>query len=93
MKKIDGYGRKGVKTGTACLVLFIASVALLFAFLFLNSIFSYSNFDIEYSDLIYGELTFDRYEKLYRYKGGDQYEIYLEEFEAPFSINPILNKK
>lgn len=93
MRKINSYGRKGVKIGTISLILVIASIAMLFAFLFFYCIFSYSNFDIEYSDLIYGELTFDRYEKLYRYKGGDQYEIYFEEFEEPFDISPVLNKK
>ncbi len=62
---------------------------ILFVFLFVNCIVCYSVFDVEYEDLKYSELTFVRFEKIKRYKGGLIYEIYFEEYTQPFEISNI----
>lgn len=78
-----------------CLVLFMFFLVLGIC-LFINSISLYSQYGINYDDLFYEELTFNRYETK-RYASGKaigyKYEIYFEEYEKPFIINTITNKK
>ena len=73
-------------------VLFVA-IGGLFAFMFCNSFYFYSEFDLEYSDLTYEELTFDRFEKKRSGKSSWRYEIYFDEYDKPFEISTITNKK
>lgn len=88
---MDGYkGYKGFLIGL--IVLFVA-IGGLFTFMFCNSFYFYSEFDLDYSDLTYDELTFDRFEKKRAYKSSTRYEIYFNEYEMPFEISTISNKK
>ena len=68
------------------LILFIL---LFFIFLFINCIISYSAYDLDYSDLRCEELTFIKYEKVHR--ASD--EVYFKEYEQPFKLNSIADKK
>jgi len=63
--------------------------AVLFAFFFVNCIMCYFEFDVEYEELKYAELTFSRFEKLNRYRGGSIYEIYFKEYAKPFEVSNI----
>ena len=73
------------------LLLFLA----LFMFLFINSIYYYSYYkELEYSDVMYEELTFEKYEMI---RGGryssTRYEIYFYEYDEPFEVSSfVLNK-
>lgn len=88
---MDGYkGYKGFLIGL--IVLFVA-IGGLFTFMFLNSFYFYNEFDLDYGDLIYEELTFDRFEKKRAYKSSIRYEIYFNEYDKPFEISTISNKK
>ena len=73
-------------------VLFVA-IGGLFTFLFCNSFYFYSEFDIDYSDLTYEELTFDRFEKKRSGKSSTRYEVYFNEYDKPFEISTITNRK
>ena len=61
--------------------------------MFFNSISAYSEYNIDYGDLSYAELTFTRYERITGYKSSDRYRIYVKEHEKPFEINSITNKR
>ena len=88
---MDGYkGYKGFLIGL--IVLFVA-IGGLFTFMFLNSFYFYNEFDLDYGDLTYEELTFDRFEKKRAYKSSIRYEIYFNEYDKPFEISTISNKK
>lgn len=63
-----------------------------FCFLFFNCINVYNSFNIQYEDLIYEELTFEKYEKIHKGKNGSLYEIYFEEFNKPFEVSVITQK-
>ena len=73
-------------------VLFVA-IGGLFTFMFLNSFYFYNEFDLDYGDLTCEELTFDRFEKKRAYKSSIRYEIYFNEYDKPFEISTITNKK
>lgn len=73
-------------------VLFVAMGGL-FTFMFLNSFYFYNEFDLDYGDLTYEELTFDRFEKKRSGKSSWRYEIYFDEYDKPFEISTITNKK
>ena len=47
---------------------------------------AYSKSNIEYSDLYYEELTFDRLEHIHGSKGSSWYKIYFNEYSEFFSI-------
>ncbi len=87
----DNY--KSEKIRLIFIVAFFSCVSLMFLFLFFKSISLYSKFDIEYSELICEELTFSKYEKLDGYKADKKYIVYLEEYEKPFEISTISDKK
>lgn len=87
---MDGYkGYKGFLIGL--IVLFVA-IGGLFTFMFCNSFYFYSEFDLDYSDLTYEELTFNRVEKKRGYRTW-RYEMYFDEYDKPFEISTITNKK
>jgi hypothetical protein len=73
------------------LLLFLA----LFVFLFINNIYYHSYFkELEISDVMYEELTFEKYEMI---RGGryssTRYEIYFYEYDEPFEVSSfVLNK-
>lgn len=94
MKRLWHY--KNMKRGMLfCIVLFAFCLGL-GIFLFFNSISLYSQYGINYDDLFYEELTFNRSETKRYVSGkgiGFKYEIYFEEYEKPFIINTITNKK
>ena len=81
------------KIGVIAIIVVISLVSGLFAFLFFNCIASYSKFDVSYGDLVYRELTFDRYEKKPQGKSGYAYDIYFKEYDDPFQIDSIARKK
>ena len=68
-------------------------VIALFINLFVNCITLYSSFDVDYNELKYAELTFEKYELIKRHKSGDFYEIYFEEYDKPFEISSITKKE
>ena len=74
------------------IVLFVA-IGGLFTFMFCNSFYFYSEFDLDYSDLTYKELTFDRFEKKRSGKSSWRYEVYFNEYDKPFEISTITNRK
>ena len=82
----------------ACVFLLFSSLSVLaFTFMFVNSIISYPEFDLEYNDLIYEELTVERYEKIRIRTGnvghGYKYIVYFEEYDKPFNISKIADKR
>ncbi|MBQ7328717.1 MAG: hypothetical protein IJX01_02275 [Oscillospiraceae bacterium] len=83
----------GNKIGIIVIVSVLLLLMVLFAFLLINSIIGYSQYDIAYSDLIYQELTFERYERIPQGKSGYAYDIYFKEYEAPFRIHSFVRKK
>ncbi|MBO5715979.1 MAG: hypothetical protein J6S23_06260 [Clostridia bacterium] len=88
---MDGY--KGYKAFLIGLIVLFVAIGGLFTFMFCNSFYFYSEFDLDYSDLTYEELTFDRFEKKRAYKSSTRYEIYFNEYDKPFEISTITNKK
>ena len=81
------------KVGLICLIVVILLTSVLCSFLFFNSISLYSQFDVEYSELVFEELTFSKYEKLGGFRSDYRYIIYFEDYEKPFEINTISDKK
>ena len=73
------------------LLLFLA----LFVFLFINNIYYHSYFkELECSDVMYEELTFEKYEKIRgRRHRSPRYEIYFYEYDEPFEITGIVINK
>ena len=67
----------------------IVFLFLFFIFLFINCIISYSAYDLDYSELRCEELTFVKYEQVHR--ASD--EVYFKEYEQPFKLNSIADKK
>ena len=65
----------------------------MFVFCFFNCIKAHSEFDVDYSDLIYEELTFDQYEKVGAGKSGHAYKIYFREYKEAFRVDAITRKK
>ena len=65
--------------------------------LFINCFLLYSDFNVQYHDLRYEKLTFEKYEVKHQYKAGNIYEIYFQEYEKPFQVSSIsqgaLNKQ
>ena len=66
-----------------CLLFFIA--------LLLLCIYYYFWFDVDYSELTYSQLTFKEYKVAH--VRGEFYEIYFQEYEAPFEISVITAKR
>jgi len=81
------------KIGSFLIITLLIFVICLFSNLFINCIKLYSAFDIDYNDLRYAELTFEKYELIKKYKSGDFYEIYFEEYDKPFEISSITKKE
>lgn len=84
--------RSRISAGAVFIVLVLLIWASFFAFLFVNCIKSYMKYDLNHSDLIYRELTFQKYEKISQ-KAGAVFEIYFEEYEEPFAIDNITSKR
>lgn len=79
-----------------CFLLFLAFGIVMFS----NSVSLYLKFDVDYNDVYYEELTFDRYEiEVVRYAGGTTihtehtYEIYFKEHENPFVVDSISKRE
>ena len=83
---------KSSKIRLILILAFCSSLFAMFSFLFFTCISLYSEFDIEYDELMYEELTFSKYEKLNGYK-AKKYIVYFEEYEKPFEISTISDKK
>lgn len=62
------------------------------AFLFVNCVISYNEYDLDYGDLKYAELTFKSYRKIDGAKSSEWYEIFFTEHEKPFQIDSISEK-
>lgn len=90
---IETHSYKSFKISLIFIVSVFSCISAMFLFLFFNSISLYSKFDIEYNELIYEELTFSKYEKLNGYKNHKTYIVYFEEYEKPFQISNISDKK
>jgi hypothetical protein len=84
--------RSKISVGSVFIALVLLIWASFFAFLFINCIKSYIKYDLNHFDLIYGELTFQKYEKISQ-KAGAVFEIYFEEYEEPFAIDNITSKR
>ena len=83
----------GTKIGSIVIVALLLSGIVLFTFLLINTITGYPQYDITYRDLIYQELTFERYERISQGKSGYAYDIYFREYESPFRIYSFITKK
>ena len=70
------------------LVTIMSLCGILFAFLFVNCIYLYNDFDVRYNDLMFAVLKYERYEV-----ENDTYEIYFKEFEEPFEVSSITQKR
>lgn len=73
-------------------ILAISFVLLLFGFfvfLFVRCVISYNEYDLDYGDLKYAELTFKSYRKVDGAKSSEWYEIFFTEHEKPFQIDSI----
>lgn len=81
------------KTVMIAMTIFFLALSGLFVFFFFGCIKAYSEFDLEYSDLIYAELTFDHSERRGVGKSGYEYKIYFKEYAEPFQVNQITAKK
>lgn len=81
------------KSGMIGLMCVFVLIGALFAALFLNCVALYSEYDVGYEDLQYGELTFEGYEKKRSGKSGSKYEIYFAEYEKPMEITSITKKE
>ena len=86
-----------LRTMSCVFILFSFLSVLAFTFMFVNSIISYPEFDLEYNDLIYEELTVERYEKIRIRTGkvghGYRYIVYFEEYDKPFNISNIADRR
>lgn len=82
----------GKKIGFGIIITILGLCAGLFTWLFFNCINLYNSFNVQYDDLIYEELTFNKYEKIFKGKGGSLYEIYFDEYDKPFEISGITQK-
>lgn len=91
MRETDSY--KSSKIRLIFVVALFSSICAMFLFSFFNCISLYSEFDIEYSELIYEELTFRKYETTNGYKSDKKYVVYFEEYEKPFEISTISDEK
>ena len=81
------------KAGMIAIMVFFLAITGLFVFWFFNCIKAHSEFDVDYSDLIYEELTFDQYEKVGAGKSGHAYKIYFREYKEAFRVDAITRKK
>ena len=79
--------------GRIIILSILLSCSVLFTWLFFNCIKLYNGYNFEYSDLIYKELTYVKYDKKSFGKSGYKWEIYFEEYDNPFEINSITLKK
>ena len=71
--------------------LVVSSIGMLLSIIFLVlCVMTYFSVDVEYNDLTYEELTFEKYEMIF--DRNDRYEIYLKEYSKPFVISPITEK-
>jgi len=86
--------KEGGTNKTKIILICIAIFVIISAYIFLltNIIETYSNFDIDYDDLLFEELTFDKFEKTKRGKSGYIYNVYFKEYDEPFLINPNTNR-
>ena len=89
---MEDRGNASYKTKYIALIAFFLVTALFFAFFLCNCVYLYSAYDVEYRDLTYLPLTFDRYEKLDQGKYGPVYRIYFKEYAEPFGLNRIANR-
>ena len=79
--------------GRAIIGLILGSCIILFTWLFFNCIKLYNTFDVEYSDLTYKELTFNKCVKKSSGKSGYKLEVYFFEYDDPFEVSSITFKK
>ena len=88
MKRTKNVSRRTALIVAICIDLVFLSLSIFFSFLFVVFAINYSTYDIDYDDLTYKELAFDRYEKvnLGRTVG---YAIYFKEYSEPFLIDSI----
>ena len=91
MRTLESY--KNPKAGLILLIVVFSCIALFFTFLFFNGIAQFSKFDVDYSELINEELTFLKYERLDAYRTDKIYIVYFEEYEKPFNISTISDKR
>lgn len=85
---------KSQKYAIIILMVVVTAIAALFLFLFFNCIRLYQKFDsITYDDLYHEEVTFDRFKKISKGKGGAVYEIHVKEYANPFQVDNISSKK
>ena len=89
---MEERSKASYKTKYIALIVFFLAMFLFFAFFFFNCVYQYAAYDVEYSDLLYKELTFERYEKLDQGKYGYIYRLYFKEYDEPFCINRIANR-
>ena len=52
------------KIGQIVIITILSLCSILFSWLFVNCINLYNSFDVQYSELVYEQLTFDRYEEI-----------------------------
>lgn len=81
------------KIGQIVIITILSLSFVLFSWLFIHCINLYNSFDVQYNELVSEELTFDRYETIPMIKSGDLYEIYFEEYDHPFEVSSITQKK
>ena len=87
------YLDKNAKAEAITLLIIMLSLTIISAVFFFNSIRFYSEFDIDYGDLVCEELTFDKGKMIYSRRGSDDVEVYFKEYSEPFYISGIVAKK
>lgn len=81
------------KAAAITLLIIMLSLTIILAVFFFNSIRFYSEFDIDYGDLVCEELTFDKGKMSYSRRGIEEVEVYFKEYSEPFYISGIVAKK
>lgn len=75
----------------------ILALAVFSIFMFFICVTAYPESDVSYSDFMYEELTFDSYKKYKvsrgRFTNNTIYEIKFEEYEKPFVVNDIAERR
>ena len=84
-------GKMKNKTVKILAISFVLLLFGIFVFLFVSCVISYNEYDLDYAELKYAELTFKSYKKVETAKSS-WYEIYFAEYEKTFRIDSISHK-
>lgn len=76
------------------LLIILVPMIVFFAFFLFGCIDSYVLFrNLEYDDIVYEELTYERYEVKPQAKSSDEYFVYVQEYERSFYVASFTQSK